>query len=276
MMRRLRGGSTPRLSPAMLKNDTQTANLQTTGNLLLLLILFAGSGCSALIYEIVWYQLLQFSIGSTAVSLGILLATFMGGLCIGSIALPRFLGLRRHHPLRVYAALEVAIAVCGVAVLFEVPLVSRVYLGVAGHGLGAILLRAMVCLICLLPPTALMGASLPAVARWLESTPRGISWLGLLYGGNTAGAVCGCLLAGFYLLRVFDMRTATFVAAAINAAVAVISFGLAALAPARETARDLCLTGLRLSHDRGVCIWRSHCRERAPWEPKLFGRACWD
>jgi len=57
----------------------------------LLLLLFAGSGCSALIYEIVWYQLLQLVIGSTAVSLGVLLATFMGGLCLGSLLLPRFL-----------------------------------------------------------------------------------------------------------------------------------------------------------------------------------------
>ncbi len=49
----------------------------------ILLFLFAGSGCSALIYEVAWYQVLQLALGSTAVSLGILLATFMGGLCIG-------------------------------------------------------------------------------------------------------------------------------------------------------------------------------------------------
>src|ERR1039458_5293150 len=55
----------------------------------LLVVLFAGSGCSALIYETVWYQLLQLAIGSTAVSLGCLLATFMGGLCIGSVWFPR-------------------------------------------------------------------------------------------------------------------------------------------------------------------------------------------
>ena len=55
----------------------------------LLLLLFAGSGCSALIYETVWYQALELAIGMTAVSLGFLLATFMGGLCIGSLLLPR-------------------------------------------------------------------------------------------------------------------------------------------------------------------------------------------
>src|SRR5712692_7962243 len=68
----------------------------------LLLVLFFASGCSALIYEIVWYQLLQLVIGSTAVSLGVLLATFMGGLCLGSLALPRLLASGQ-HPLRVYA-----------------------------------------------------------------------------------------------------------------------------------------------------------------------------
>src|SRR5262245_41781022 len=65
-----------------------------------LLLLFAGSGCSALIYEIVWFQLLQLAIGSTSVSLGFLLATFMGGLCLGSLALPRIEALKKEHPLR--------------------------------------------------------------------------------------------------------------------------------------------------------------------------------
>ena len=46
-----------------------------------------------------------------------------------------------------------------------------------------------------------------------------MSWLGFFYAGNIAGAVMGTLLAGFYLLRVFDMSTATYVAVAINFAV---------------------------------------------------------
>src|SRR5258706_10739329 len=89
------------------------------------------------------------------------------------------------------------------------------------------ILRAIVCAVCLLPPTVLMGASLPAAARWIETTPKGVSWLGLLYGGNIAGAVFGCLLAGFYLLRVHDMATATLIAALINGAVALVAFALA-------------------------------------------------
>lgn len=196
-----------------------------------LLVLFAGSGCSALIYEIVWYQLLQLVIGSTAISLGVLLATFMGGLCLGSLLLPRYLAQKRYHPLRVYAAIEAGIALCGVLVLFGMPLIDGIYTAAVGHGMPAILFRAIICAVCLMPPTLLMGASLPAIARWIETSPRGVSWLGLLYGGNTAGAVFGCLLAGFYLLRVYDLATATFAAVIINLLVAAASYLLAKRTP---------------------------------------------
>src|SRR5947207_14689461 len=92
----------------------------------ILLILFVGSGCAALIYEIVWFQLLQLVIGSSAVSLGALLGTFMGGMCLGSILLPRLISTRR-NPLRVYACLELGISLIGVAVLYGMPLVGSVY-----------------------------------------------------------------------------------------------------------------------------------------------------
>jgi spermidine synthase len=193
-----------------------------------LLLLFVGSGCAALIYEVVWFQLLQLSIGSSAVSLGVLLGIYMGGMCLGSLLLPRYLSASA-HPLRVYAALEAGIALFGVIVLFAVPVVGQIYTQIAGTGQVNLVLRAFVAGICLLPPTLLMGATLPAIARWVETTPRGVAWLGYFYGGNLAGAVVGSLLAGFYLLRVYDMPTATAVAVVLNLAVA----GLAVLVAAR-------------------------------------------
>jgi spermidine synthase len=196
----------------------------------LLLLLFVGSGCAALVYEIVWFQLLQLVIGSSAVSLGVLLGTYMGGMCLGSLALPRLISARR-HPLRVYALLELGIGVVGLAILFGMPHVGRLYAAHVGHGFSAILLRALVGAICLLPPTVLMGATLPGIARWVETTPRGVSWLGFFYGGNIVGAVFGCLLAGFYLLRVHDAAIATYVAATINGTVALIGLILAARTP---------------------------------------------
>src|SRR5262245_43603802 len=186
-----------------------------------LLLLFVGSGCAALIYEVVWFQLLELVIGSSAVSLGVLLGTYMGGMCLGSLLLARVVSTR-NHPLRTYAWLEAGIGVCEIVVLFFLPQVGRLYAANVGHGLFGILLRGVVCAICLLPQTLLMGATLPAISRWVETTPRGISWLGFFYGGNLAGAVFGSLLAGFYLLRVHDMVVATYVAVAINVVIALI------------------------------------------------------
>ena len=196
----------------------------------LLLLLFVGSGGAALIYEIVWLQMLQLVIGSSAVSLAVLLGTFMGGMCLGSLALPRVLPAGA-HPLKIYALLEIGIAAAGLCVLFAMPAIGRLYLALVGYGLSGLLLRAAVCACCLLPPTVLMGATLPAIARWVEATPRGIAWLGFFYGGNTLGAVGGCLLAGFYLLRIHDSTTATFAAVALNATVAGLALLLARRAP---------------------------------------------
>src|SRR5205807_2923534 len=82
----------------------------------LLLLLFVGSGCAALIYEIVWLQLLQLVIGSSSVSLGVLLGTFMGGMCLGSLFFPRLVS-DRLHPLRVYASLELGIGAIGLMLI---------------------------------------------------------------------------------------------------------------------------------------------------------------
>src|SRR5580698_782337 len=96
-----------------------------------LLVLFAASGCSALIYEIVWFQLLQLVIGATAVSLGVLLGIFMGGMCVGSVALSKVISARR-HPLAVYGVLEICTGIFGVVVLNVIPIVNHVYVAAAG------------------------------------------------------------------------------------------------------------------------------------------------
>src|SRR6202166_3636373 len=106
----------------------------------LLLMLFVGSGCAALIYEVVWFQLLQLVIGSSAVSMGVLLGTFMGGMCLGSLLMPRVIPAR-YHPLRVYAALELGIAVLGAAVLIVMPQIGGIYAAWAGPGASGLVLR---------------------------------------------------------------------------------------------------------------------------------------
>ena len=107
----------------------------------------------------------------------------------------------------------------------------------------------------------LMGATLPAMARWVRTTPDGVSWLGFFYGGNIGGAVIGSLLAGFYLLRVHDMAIATFVAVGLNVLVAGARAGRCAGHAVRADRRG------RRRHGREACRrarGRSTSRSRCP------------
>jgi len=188
-------------------------------------LLFAASGCAASVYQIVWFQMLNLVIGASAISLGVVLATFMGGLCLGSL-LFRFIS-PRHHPLVVFAFIELGIALLGLAVFYTMPVIAGIYAGWAGSGVAGIVLRAAVAAFCLLPPTILMGATLPAVTRWVDATPRGASWVGFFYAANIGGAVLGSVVAGFYVLAVYDVGAATLTAAGLNMIVALASLILA-------------------------------------------------
>src|SRR5262249_53377393 len=116
----------------------------TSGRVLpLLLLMFVGSGCAALIYEVVWFQLLELVIGSSTVSLGILLGTFMGGMCLGSLMFPRIVP-RSLHPLRVYAFMELGIGAIGLLLLFAMPLINSIYTAWAGSGLLGMMLRGII------------------------------------------------------------------------------------------------------------------------------------
>jgi spermidine synthase len=197
-----------------------------------LLLLFTASGCAALVYEIVWFHLLRLVIGASALSLGILLASFMGGMFLGSLLLARVVPVAV-HPLRVYALIEIGIGAFGVVLPFVLPAVRAVYIGLFGHGVAGIALRGVVAALLLLPPTALMGATLPAVARRYRGHHGGTSALAELYGANTLGAVLGCLLTGFYILPNWDILVATGIAAALNFAI-----GVTALRLSRRTEDD--------------------------------------
>ena len=186
-----------------------------------LLALFFASGCAALIYEMVWFYLVQLVVGASSFSVAVLLCAFMGGMALGSWLLPRVVP-KRAHPLRVVAALEAGIGVFGLAMPLALPLVQQVYLLLPTHG---VLLRAAVCVLVLTPPTMLMGATLPAIARW-KFGDRPAANVGLLYMANLVGATTGTVLAGFYLLRVYDTVVATGVAVALNFVVAVACYAL--------------------------------------------------
>lgn len=200
-------------------SDADELRLPTRTTTVLGLAAFVASGCASLIYEVVWLQQLGLTVGASSVSLAILLTSFMGGMCLGSLIFARLVP-PRWHPLTVYAFLELAIGGCGLAIHWLLPAVGRLYWSLGALGSTDLVARSVVALLVLLPPTALMGATLPALSRLFDATPAGLARLGRLCAANTLGAVIGCLAAGLYLLRVHDTAVATGVAAGLNLLVA--------------------------------------------------------
>jgi spermidine synthase len=120
--------------PSMATATSPSASLASTPtapHLPALILLFVGSGAAALIYEVVWFQML---------SLGVLLGTFMGGMCLGSLLLPRFVPTTS-HPVQVYAKLEAGIGIAGLLILVVLPYAGGLYTTIGGPGFGGLLVR---------------------------------------------------------------------------------------------------------------------------------------
>jgi spermidine synthase len=196
------------------------------GRLAVALVLFFGSGFAALVYQVAWSRLLHLVIGVGIFAITTVVCTFMAGLALGSYVAGRFAGgLRR--PLRAYGVVEGAIALYAVLTPRLFALAEPVY-ATALPGLGPVSLNAFrvaLSALLLLVPTALMGATLPLLARAVALTDATTTRrVGLLYGVNTLGAVVGCLAAGFVLLAQLGIHRSIFAAAAVNAVIGAVAW----------------------------------------------------
>ena len=188
-----------------------------------LLVLFFFSGVSSLVYQVVWARMLTVIFGTTLLATSTVLSAFMAGLALGSWVLGRHID-RCKHPLRIFAALEAGI---GLFALFF-PSISA-NLGNAYGGLVGLqgnfylfsLARFGLCFALLLIPTALMGGTLPVVAKFaVRRLGRLGSSVGQLYAVNTLGAVVGVLAATFGLMEGLGLQGTTQAIAAVNFLVA--------------------------------------------------------
>ncbi len=198
------------------------------------LLLFA-SGLSALVYQTTWFREFRLIFGTSTYATAAVLAIFMAGLGIGSAVLGRVAD-RKTSPLAWYGQLELGIAASAALSLVLIFLARQAYValgGVVSLGLPlATVVRILLSTLVLGVPTFLMGGTLPAVARAVETeADSGRRRLALLYGMNTLGAVAGALLSTFVFLEQLGNRKTLLLAAILNLAVAVI-----AMAISRETA----------------------------------------
>jgi spermidine synthase len=191
------------------------------------LVLFFFSGATGLVYEILWSKYLSLLLGSTVHAQTIVLAAFMGGLALGN----RLFGKRADflaRPVSIYGILEIIIGFWGFFFAQLYTGADQAFVALGSGLLGTpwlLLLKILLSALLLLPPTILMGGTLPLLAAWLENRPgvkkSNSANIGLFYAINSLGAVAGAALAGFYLVTNLGLQVSLQVTALANFAVGV-------------------------------------------------------
>jgi spermidine synthase len=193
--------------------------------------IFFLSGISGLMYQVLWLRLLAVVFGVTAYAASTVLASFMGGLAIGSIVAGR-LADRVRQPLKWFGLVELAIGASALLTPWLLQAAQGLYAGIATtvpDNMAALTMARLACSAAvLLVPTGLMGATLPLVVRSSIVTRGNLGpRVSVLYAVNAAGAITGAILAGFYLIGGIGLRRTFLVAATLNAVVGLTALWLA-------------------------------------------------
>lgn len=192
-----------------------------------LIIAFFISGASALIYQVLWVKQLTLMFGSTTLAVSTILASFMGGLALGSYIMVRKSD-KINKVILAYALLEIGIGVYAFILPFLFDLTDIIYRfiwpSVSGIYPILILVRFLLVTTVLIFPTALMGATLPLLVKYyINKDELIVKFVSILYGINTLGAVVGALICGFYLLEKFGLRDTNYIAISLNLFAAFIA-----------------------------------------------------
>ncbi|MFO0557001.1 MAG: fused MFS/spermidine synthase [Polyangiales bacterium] len=188
---------------------------------------FFLSGASSLVFEVIWTRKLTLVFGASTPAISTVLSAFMGGLALGSYVIGRRVD-RLKFPILTYAALEAGVGLFALLVPFIVdtiyPPIGRWISLNAGNRFDVFtLLRFLVVALVLLPPTVLMGATLPLLTRHFVKRGGELGQrVGALYAVNTFGAVAGTLTAGFLLLPSVGLRWTNAIAALTNVVLATL------------------------------------------------------
>ena len=197
---------------------------------------FLTSGAAGLVYEVVWSKQISYVLGNSLHAVSTVAAAFLMGLALGAYVLGVHMASRRGGA-RAYAALELGIGLLGLLsmpVLRSLdPVVGVLYRGLGGETWVFALCRLLLLFVLLLPPTALMGATLPVLVGHFEYRGVGPA-LARLYAINTVGAVLGSALAGFVLLPGIGLTASTWAAAALNVGAAALAWRAGSPVPAPQ------------------------------------------
>ena len=200
------------------------------------LLLMAASGFAGLGYQIVWTQQCALWLGHESAAVLAVVAAFFGGLAVGAFLLGSRIE-RSSRPDRWYAGCELAIALWSLLLLVAMPPFSAWALRSMGAQPAPIWQWSVAffgTFGLLLPATAAMGATLPAMERitaQLRAQGEARSIAGL-YASNTFGALVGVLASAFWLVPGLGLARTALICVALN-----VACGCASLASFPAVAR---------------------------------------
>ena len=209
-----------------------------------LMLASVGSGCAALLNQILWTRILSLVFGSTIESVSIVTAVFMAGLALGSVWGPRLVRSREPaEAVSLYMRIEIAIGASGVLLAFLLPSLESFR---ASAGAAPVWTIAIVSL---LVPTTLMGTTLVIQAHAASASgndSRASRSSGLLFAANTVGAALGAYGSVILLIPSIGIRNSIFLAAALNISAAMAAFAAGRLIAQAARARELPEAGVEV------------------------------
>ncbi|QRK09650.1 fused MFS/spermidine synthase [Archangium violaceum] len=189
-------------------------------------LLFVVSGMSGLVFEVIWVRYLTLVVGHTTFAATLVVSAFLAGLVLGSLGLGR-LADRLKHPLLAYGLLEAATGVLALGITHVLATLPEWLSALGLPGGGPLPLRGVLAFLLVLPPTFVMGGTLPVLMRFVARELEGLGRsFGVLYSLNTLGAALGCGLAGFYLIGAVGLWRTAALAAGLNLLVGLTVFFL--------------------------------------------------
>lgn len=194
----------------------------------MILTTFFVSGLAGLLYQVVWTRYLALFLGHTSYAVVAVLVAFMGGLALGNAWLGAKVD-RVERPLHFYAWLEFGIGLYAVVFPRYYEWIHDSYLAVvrASGVSGALLLGLKLAIACvaIVPPAVLMGATLPALTRFVTRTLSELRGkVAALYAINSTGAVLGVLLTDWWFIPALGLEPTVYAGAACSLAIGLVAF----------------------------------------------------
>jgi spermidine synthase len=213
----------------------------------LLLICFAVSGFTALLYQIVWMRLSLARFGVNTSVVATVLAVFMLGLAVGSTFAARLVESAEARfgvgPLRIYGIAELIVGFGGLVVPALLSVGRQALLAVGPESGGLYTAGSTVLLTAILFPfCAAMGVTFPSAIAFLRragAAGEGREPFSALYLANVSGALVGAVATPLIFIELYGFVATCRGAALLNLGIAVAAlaaFPRGQLAPAEASA----------------------------------------